>query len=91
MIEIDVGTRYPLGERIRLIRMARKVSRSKLARDSGVSRNTIANIEDGAEAKVSTIMFLAIWLDVPVHILFFKDRDWFNWFNRKWKGGIEWG
>lgn len=62
---------------VRQCREKKKMSQEELAKRSGISRQTISSIENGAFGSVlmSTLMALANALDVDVQNLFFDDND----------------
>ncbi len=66
---------FPYESRVRQVRERRGWSQEQLARKVGVSRQTIANIEQEVnEPRVTIALALAIALGVTVYELFRKKR-----------------
>ena len=64
-----------LGEKIKLARLAKKITQSQLAGDK-VTRNMISRIETGtANPSLDTIKYLAQRLSLPVSYLLSEDDD----------------
>lgn len=65
---------FPLGARIAYLRKRREFTQSELAKRSGVSQSTIAQIEsDKKDPSVKTLEKLAEALEVHIAILFATD------------------
>lgn len=65
---------YQLNERIAYLRKRRDMTQSALAKSSGLSQSTIAQIESGLkDPSVKTLEKIAIALDVVIPILFASD------------------
>lgn len=65
---------YNLNERISYLRKRREMTQSELAKSSGLSQSTIAQIESGLkDPSVKTLEKLAGALDVVIPILFATD------------------
>jgi len=64
-----------MGAKLREIRKAKRMSQEELEKASGISRQTIHNIENGKTNDVmnSTMTALAKALDTPVEEIFFSD------------------
>ena len=60
--------------RIRELREQKKMSQEELEQKSGISRQTISAIENGRmeNAKIGTLMAIAIALDTTIDCLFFQ-------------------
>lgn len=66
---------FPLNERIAYLRKRRDLTQSELAKKSGVSQSTIAQIESGRkDPSVKTLGKLAKALDVQLAIFFATDN-----------------
>lgn len=66
---------YDLGERVKFLREARKLTQSELARISKISQATVAHIERGSkDPSVSTLKKIASALDTHVATLFGTDE-----------------
>ena len=46
-----------LGERIKTLRKERKLSQEELAKQAGISRNTLSKLENGYIANISIVTF----------------------------------
>lgn len=66
--------------RFRAVRERNKLSQQQLADESGVSRNSVSNLENSSDIKLSTLQVLSNALSVPVHTWFLPDTEWVTWF-----------
>lgn len=73
-------TAFSVAFRLRAVRERSNLSQQQLAEVAGVTRQTISNLENTSDAKLSTILALSAALDVPAHTWLLPDRDWFEWF-----------
>lgn len=65
---------YSLGERLRFIREARKMTQAGLAKASGLTQATIANLEsERKDPSIQTLESLAKALDIHIATLFAND------------------
>ena len=58
-----------MGSRLKELRLDKGLSQEKLAQAADISKQTVVNIENGADANVSTIRKLATALNVPIAAL----------------------
>lgn len=62
---------YSLGERLKFIRETRKMTQAGLAKESGLTQATIANLESGRKSpSIETLEKLAEALDIHIATLF---------------------
>lgn len=71
---------FSVSFRFRAVRERRNLSQQELADKTGVSRNTVSNLENTSDVKLSTLLALSAALDVPVHTWLMPDRKWSDWF-----------
>lgn len=67
--------------RLRVIRRKCMLTQSELAYRSGVSRNTITNIESYGDAHLSTIIAISNAMRMPLHAWFLPEDDWRKWYD----------
>lgn len=66
---------YSLGDRIKFIRESRKITQAVLAKQSGLTQATIANLETGRkDPSIQTMEKIAKALDVHIATLFTTDE-----------------
>lgn len=65
---------YTLGERLKYLRLGRKLTQKDLAENSGVSQSTIAQIETGRkDPSITTLRKLSDALDMDIALFFATD------------------
>lgn len=80
-------TAFSVAFRLRAVRERSNLSQTDLASRANVSRNTVSNLENTNDAKLSTLIALSAALGVPAHTWLLPDRDWFEWFCSEFSAG----
>lgn len=66
---------FSLGERVAYLRKRRKLTQAELAKASGISQSTIAQIESGRkDPSIKTLEKIAMALDFHIAVLFAGDN-----------------
>lgn len=85
----EVRNEYKMsfGSRFRLVRTKMKISQEELSKKANLTRNTITNLENFKQVKVTTVLRISVALGVSPYVWFLPDHEWLFWYHKLKKEG----